>query len=280
MSAFRAYEPHKHPDPQFPIIFHFDTVTCNPEIPFEFQWHEDVELLFGVEGEGTVISNTERLPLRKGELCIVNSNHIHRIYSDGICRYYCLIPDGSLCPGWDAYGEKLLFQSHLSDEKIQKQFESIIREMEEGRPYYKSVVKSQVTILLAELCRNYMISPAEVSMGRRDNRIDLVKSAIRYLQNHYSEEISIEDICSHIGFSKYYFCHTFKEITGSTVIHYLNFIRCQNARSLLATGKYNVSECAELSGFHNMSYFTRIYKKQLGILPSRQKEEYKNTFSQ
>lgn len=280
MGTYKAYEPHQHPDPQFPIIFHFDTVSVNPEIPFEFQWHEDIELLFGVEGEGIVISNTERLPLRKGELCIVNSNYLHRIYTDGICRYYCLIPDNSLCPGWEAFQEKLVFQSHLSDEKIRRQFEGIVQEMENCGPYYKTVVKAQVTILLAELCRNYALSTTEFSPGRRDNRIELVKSAIRYLHEHYSEEISIEDICSYVGFSKYYFCHTFKEITGSTVIQYLNFIRCQNAHSLLATGKYNVAECAEFSGFHNMSYFTRIYKRQLGILPSRQKEEYKNSFSQ
>ncbi len=272
MPASKVYESHEHPDPNFPIIFHLDAVSPNPDVPFELHWHESVELLFGVEGEGTVISNAERLPLRKGELCIVNSDHLHSIYSESICRYYCLIPDGSLCPGWSSYRENLMFRSHLSDETVRRQFEEIIREMSERQPHYKTVVKAQVTILLAGLCRNFTVEPGELSSGRQDNRIDLVKAAIRYLQEHYCEEISIEDICRHIGFSKYYFCHTFKEITGRTVINYLNFLRCQNARSLLAGGKYNISESAALSGFRNMSYFARTYKKQLGALPSQQED--------
>ena len=272
MPTPRTYEAHMHPDPKFPIIFHFDTVYANPDVAFELHWHENLELLFGVEGEGTVISNAERLTIRPGELCIINSDHLHSVCSDEICRYYCLIPDTSLCPGWDAYGEKPVFQSHLRDEKIQHQLKEIIQEMEEQKLHYKSVVKAQVTILLTELLRNHRINTDELSIGRRDNRIDMVKAAVHFLQKHYAEEISIEDICSHIGFSKYYFCHTFKEITGSTVINYLNFLRCQNARALLSSGKYSISESAALSGFHNMSYFTRMYKKQLGILPSRQKD--------
>ena len=52
------------------------------------------------------------------------------------------------------------------------------------------------------------------------------------------------------------------------MVDYLNFLRCENAQLLLASGRCNVRESAERCGFHNDSYFTRIYKQQIGELPS------------
>ena len=51
---------------------------------------------------------------------------------------------------------------------------------------------------------------------------------------------------------------------------YVNFARCSQARRLLITGRYNVTEAAQRSGFENLSYFTRTYKRYMGALPSRE----------
>ena len=53
---------------------------------------------------------------------------------------------------------------------------------------------------------------------------------------------------------------------------YLNFLRCSNARRLMASGKYNVSESAAMSGFKSLSYFSRVYRRQMGVLPSAESE--------
>ena len=72
--------------------------------------------------------------------------------------------------------------------------------------------------------------------------------------------------------SKYYFCRIFKNITGSTVIKYLNMYRCMKARELLSSGKYTVSEAALECGFENMSYFSKTYKAYSGSVPSMAKK--------
>ena len=58
----------------------------------------------------------------------------------------------------------------------------------------------------------------------------------------------------------------FKEVTRRTPVDYINFIRCNYARNLLLSGRYNVSESAEMSGFKNLSYFSKTYKKYMGCL--------------
>lgn len=263
-----SYETHGYSDPNFPLLFHLDTISSANNRLVGLHWHENVELLFCIEGESTVISNARHIKMHPGDLAVVNSDHLHSVFTDSMCRYYCLIPNKSLCPGWNSYLDTPRFQGLVQDGRIQELFQKIIDEMTNERPHFKSAVKAYVALLFTELIRCFSKSPEESVSGRHDNRIDMVKSAIRYLKQHYCEEISVEDICRHVGFSKYYFCHTFKELTGRTVINYLNFLRCQNVRSLLASGSYNIRESAELSGFHSMSYFSRTYKSQMGELPS------------
>ena len=54
-------------------------------------------------------------------------------------------------------------------------------------------------------------------------------------------------------------------------MEYIHYVRCNNARSLLASGKYNLTQCAQRSGFGSLSYFSRVYKKVMGAAPSVQK---------
>ena len=71
-----------------------------------------------------------------------------------------------------------------------------------------------------------------------------------------------------VGFSKYYLCRTFRQITGSTVVDYLNSLRCAHALQLLSSGEYTVGECAEKCGFRNLSYFAKVYRRYRGCSPS------------
>lgn len=262
-----SYEAHRHPDPQLPVLFHLDTVLRQPDAGF-LHWHEAIELLFCVEGEGVVIADAERLNLREGELAVVNSNRLHCIYSAGLCRYYCLIASPSLFGGLDLPSGEAPLRTLVRDERIGRLFDSIAEEMREQNPYYRSAVRAAILSLYLLLYRDYPGEFVQEPGKRANNRLGMVKEAVAVLQRRYTQELTMDDICREVGFSKYYLSHAFKEVTGQTIVGYLNFLRCRNARSLLATGQYNIGESAEQSGFHNLSYFTRTYKMQMGELPS------------
>lgn len=266
------FEAHRDMDPCFPIIFHLDTLHGPAQSGEALHWHEDVELLYCIHGEGTVLSNASRIPMREGDLAVVNANHLHMVLSDGFCQYYCLIVGKALTRGMDLPLGEFPLQERITDPDVQLRFSSIIREMDACAPYYKPAVLAEVAALSAHLCRSYAAGEDLLQGSHRDNRVEMVKSAVAYVRANCTQELSVDEICRHAGFSKYYFCRTFKEITGFTVVGYVNFLRCQNARALLSSGEYNVGESAELSGFHNMSYFTRTYKSLMGALPSEQRE--------
>lgn len=268
------YEAHRHPDPLLPIFFHRDTVRQVTESG-HLHWHEAIELLYCIEGEGTAISDGDRLSMRTGDLLVINSNHLHSIYSATECRYDCLIVSPALFAEHDIpYGEIPLIP-HIQDPRIGPLFEAIRREMQEAAPYYRTAVRSVILDLYVLLFRSYAGSRDEIPHPA-GSRLEIAKSVIAYLRHHFAEDISMDALCREIGFSKYYVCHAFKEITGQTVVGYLNFLRCTQARALLSAGSGNISQCAAQSGFHNLSYFTRTYKHLMGELPS---ENRKSTVS-
>ena len=80
----------------------------------------------------------------------------------------------------------------------------------------------------------------------------------------------IQKIAQENNISKSYLVHEFKRYTGKTVVEYINDLRCLNAQSLIKNG-ISVSTAGLSSGFDNLSYFSRTYKKYMSSLPSKEK---------
>ena len=262
-----AYESAAFKDPELPVIFHLDTTW--PGRPFNIHWQDSLEMLYMVEGEAEVSSDTLRQVIRTGEIAVINSGHSHEIRAlTPVTRYYCLLAERELCEQLGAPVGQVRFCLRVSDAMAREYFDRIVDEMLTRSAYYKPAVRADLGGLLVHLCRHW-VERKEFDGERKDKRLDMVKAAISYIQLHLSEELSVEQISAAAGFSKYYFCRGFKEITGRTVVDHINYTRCCYARRLLLSGKCNVSESAELSGFSNLSYFAKTYKKYMGELPSK-----------
>ncbi|MYL29268.1 helix-turn-helix domain-containing protein [Halobacillus litoralis] len=105
---------------------------------------------------------------------------------------------------------------------------------------------------------------------------DAIIAASMYAKNHYTEEISPDDMAEASGMSRYHFTRQFKAATGQTPIQYLTSIRINKAKELLANTKYSAEEIAVLAGYKNANYFTKVFKKQAGITPGRFRESHKH----
>lgn len=272
MNAF--YEDHRHKDVNFPFIFHLDKLTQNNGEVY-MHWHENLELLYFTEGSGVVACDAKQHIAREGDIIVVNSNNLHWIKSvmPG-CSYYCLIIDKSFTDGFDIFVSDIIFKNIINDSLLRDYFDIIVQEMLNTGQHYKTAVKATVINLMVHMCRNYAVRGNVLKEKVRDqNKIEKIKESINYIKEHYTEKLSIDEICNHIGYSKYYFCREFKEIAGKTVVDYINSLRCNYGRILLTSGRYNVSECAEAIGFNNLSYFAKTYKKHMGKSPSEQVRE-------
>ena len=71
-----------------------------------------------------------------------------------------------------------------------------------------------------------------------------------------------------MGLSKYHFIRKFKEATGQTVVSYINAVRIEHAERMLREGEHSVAQVAEACGFPNHSYFSKVFARLRGVLPS------------
>ena len=267
------YEPLTHADPSFPVIFHRDILSGIPASGVEAHWHEGIELLYCISGSARVSSGTEWRQMNAENLAVINSGALHYItpLSETECHYYCMIIEPSLFEGTGLPFGKIPLELLICDPETTALYRCIIQEMEEKSIYYKETVKGYILLLFSRLYRFHYAPDAP---DQSPAQSDAVKHAILYLRSCFRKHITIDEVCRHVGFSKYYFCRLFRKVTGRSIMEYVNYLRCAYALQLLKDGEYNISEAAVQSGFSDISYFTRVFKQQMGRLPSDVKKQF------
>ena len=118
-----------------------------------------------------------------------------------------------------------------------------------------------------------MLSAAE------KEKIDRYKRIVTYVQEHFAEKVTLDDMAGQVQCNPQYLCHFFKEIAGVPPIQYLISHRLERAREMLRDTTKPVLEISLDCGFDNVSYFIRQFKKEEGVTPreyrgkSRAREE-------
>lgn len=97
----------------------------------------------------------------------------------------------------------------------------------------------------------------------------IIKKSISYMEKHYKENISLQDVAKAVYLNPSYFSKLFKEQTGTRFIDYLNKIRVEQSKKYLRQIDMNISEVALNAGFCDQSYYTRVFKSVEGITPGK-----------
>ncbi len=118
---------------------------------------------------------------------------------------------------------------------------------------------------LSTVCHNILTKKDESS-------VDVIKSAKAYIEQNYQKDLILDDVSKELMISPYYFSKLFKKRTGSTFIEYLTNLRMEKAKELLRNTSKSMKEiCAEV-GYSDANYFSRTFKKNVGVTPSEYKE--------
>ncbi len=94
-----------------------------------------------------------------------------------------------------------------------------------------------------------------------------INKAKEYINDHFDENIKLENICNFAGVSKNYFCNFFKKETGKNIWEYLTDIRISNAKKLLESTDLKNYEISLKIGYEDPAYFSKLFKKQTGLTP-------------
>ena len=143
-------------------------------------------------------------------------------------------------------------------------FKEMITELQTCRVGYEELLSMYLEQIFVLIQRSRLDKRPTVSSHIQEE----MGIARRYFQEHYNEDINIEEYALSRNMSVSWFLRNFKQVTGKSPMQYILNIRINNAVSLLESTSYNITEISTIIGYDNPLYFSRIFKKQCGISPS------------
>jgi len=104
-----------------------------------------------------------------------------------------------------------------------------------------------------------------------------VMEAIRYIRNHYNEQVNIRKVAEQFQVSESYLSRKFKDTTSYTFTEFRNMYRVQKAVELLKEGRLRVGEISAQVGFGEYKHFHEVFKKYMGVAPTEYVQKKQGT---
>ena len=233
-------------------------LTYATKLAEEAHFHSRFEFIYISDGElETVIDG--RVCLRKAGDCIVVNpfeTHYYRQKSQTVHAYVLVVDDLYLSDFYRIYGKKRIgFDSRktlgVSGEKIRFYLDKWIWDSN-----LNDVLSNQgwLDLLLLELVKVYGLR--EIEAGKLSS-VDILK----YIQEHYSEDLTMAKVAEKMGYTKEYFSSVFNKLVGMNFRSYLNKLRLEKAKVLLKDKNRRVTDVIAEVGFANSVMYYRAAKK-------------------
>lgn len=283
----------------YPIHVYFIELAKMYMQRIRWHWHTEIEIIILNHGEVDFMTDDAKIRLKAGQGILINQNVMHSIHpasSDCNCSLYSTTfhPSFLFDFGSTSMSGKYLspilsspvFRTMLLDEQdtvssqIMDLVNSVIAVNMTKKYGYELITKSYLcqlwVILLEYVIPQNIQKHKSTGMTQDESR---VKEAIMYIEDHYSERITLDDLSAFIHISKSECCRCFKRTLQITPIEYLMKYRIFKAASMIQKDdplSRSFSDLAFAVGFNNASYFNKVFRQYLNCTPSEYKKGLRN----
>jgi len=277
-------------DRDFPFTINRYTLNQTDNNEDTFHYHDFCEITCIESGSGRYHVGGKEFDVKAGDLIIFNNVEPHgwTVYEDMkvLVMVFAveLVTDpttifkGNYMKPFIERGSNFRNCIEADDDKsndIRNLMNEIFLEYEEKDDGYKNVIRADIMKILTYLLRHYQREDEiqKDGIGEKKQAMNRLAVAFAYIEGHYTEAITLDEVASMVYMSPNYFSTYFRRLTGYTFKEYVTITRLKRARSLYMSTDMNASDIAGECGFRNMSNFYRLYKKYLGALPKRGNQE-------
>lgn len=244
----------------------------------ELLWHREPELVYVMSGKAECVINGEEQTLDKGEFVLLNSEDVHlaRPLEDSSCSLLFVIFSLEYIKQFKSSVDGLLFDID-SVSGIRESVGNLLGKISDSygnNSAYVSMLQiayvNQIYYLLLEHCVCYRRLPNSSGIPKRD--FSYAKTAISYINENYSREITLDEISSIVNLSPSYFSKYFKKVTQTSFSEYLANLRLEKAIRDMLDNNTSVSAAALKNGFANVKSFITQCKKVYNCTPAQYKK--------
>ena len=229
--------------------------------------HSYTELFYIVDGDGQFQIHDRLFPVRANQLVVINPNVIHTevSFDSQPLEYIVVGIEGPELTTSKAEEGHYCIYSFEENNEVLSCMQNILQEMQQREPEFQTACRAYMDIILVQLIRNANVTVTQENSHFPANR--QCASVRQYIDNHYKEKITLDQLAEMVSINKYYLAHAFKHEYGVSPINYLIACRIREAKRLLAETDHNLKQIATLLGFSSSSYFSQTFRKAEGISP-------------
>lgn len=230
-------------------------------------FHPFTEIFLVLDGEGIFTVENKSFDIKTNDLIIVPPNVYHQELShDSNPLEYAVLGVEDLLFQIEEPNQNFIYQNFDRDnEDILYYFHHLLMESENKELGYDTVCQKLLELLILKIIRkmNINLEAHQVILPIKRE----IRMICHYIDQNYSENLSLENLAQYMKMNKYYMAHEFKKYMHISPIQYLIKRRIKECQSLLKTSSLSVSEISEAVGFSSQSYFSQIFKKEIGMTP-------------
>lgn len=266
----------------FYTTFHENTYNC-----INWHWHEAFQYCLVTEGAVDFLLSGTSYHVRAGQGIFINTQQVHftRGRTGVPSSYLCVdIPPAFIYPDERSrlyqkyihpvlkhpYPQVLLLSRQEEEQRILDAVQKIQALLREQPDYMELDIHGLVMEIWHFTC--YLLkahggtAPFEVAEN------DRLKIILQYMQDHYAQKITLDEIAGQLHVSRSECCRFFKKATGQSMFSYLNNLRVNKSIDLLKDPDVSLADIATAVGFCNQSYYTDCFRKTKNITPRKYRE--------
>lgn len=260
------------------VNMHFVNKKYHQNHPQLIHRHDDcLELLYIMQGDGQYIVSGKTYLVQPGNLIICNAGIMHgeAPYLKHCSQSYCLVLQDLSLPG-------------LPPNTLSKTSDPPVYYFTEDRFTIEHIIfalmnapeSNGIIDLLSNAMLNLVyakiLSRQKTSILAQNNNEEFIQNMVQFLDEHYQESLSLQELGKEFHISPSYLSHIFKTEIGLPPMKYLMNRKIGESQNLLMNTNLPISDISDSLGFHDSGHFSRTFKKYIGITPSEYRQYFRH----
>lgn len=253
----------------------------NEEYPIH--WHNALEIIMPLTNSFEAVCGGRDFRLEERDILIIPAGILHSYKAQSgrrlifLCDNNSLVDNPALSELYSVLSEPLLINSSF-DKEFLRSMNNILEDIYVLYSNFGDVSEVYIYIKLLTLLarvKEYQLSEVQYDDGGK--YADKFRLILKYIEQNYMNDITLEELAGIAGYSTYHFSRIFKKYSSTTFINFLNHRRVKAAELLLLENGSSITDVAMQVGFASLTTFNRVFKSINGCTPSEYKKLYRTS---